>query len=155
MNVKKHTIWATLLVLTLSLAFSIPIAFAGHNNANGDNGYRGTNKPSNQLPDQSNVPPPAGLLEGLFGAPSVVDGCRTRGGNVAIIEPRLGPEPVYGGPCCKGPYLYDEGGEPVYEPNQCCNPPDIIYPDPDDWTPGNHCLCFVMRFDPWPPQLPP
>jgi hypothetical protein len=60
---KKHAILVTLLALTLSLALSIPIAFAGFNNSNGMNGYQGTNKLSNQLPIQSKVPPPAGLLE--------------------------------------------------------------------------------------------
>jgi hypothetical protein len=148
---KKHAILASLLVLTLSLMVSIPTASAGFNNSNGMNGYQGTNKRSNQLPVQSKVSPPAGLLEDLFGAPHVVDGCRAGGGDVLIFEPGLGT--VFGGPCCKGP-LYADGAEPVYEPNQCCNPPDIVYPQ-DLYTPGNHCLCFVMRFDPWPPQLPP
>jgi hypothetical protein len=149
---RKQIIVTTLIALTLTMTLSIPAVFAGFNNQNGDNGYQGTNKPSNTLPVQSNVPPPAGLLEDLFGAPRVVDGCRAGGGNITIWEEGLGQ--VDGGPCCKGPFLYLDEDDPVYAPNQCCNPPDIIFlGNPDFYTPGNHCLCFVMRM-PWPPQLP-
>jgi hypothetical protein len=149
---KQNILRLQLLIVIAIIASPISLAFAGSNNQNGENGYQGTNKNSNQLPDQSNVPPPAGLLEDLFGAPNVVDGCRAEGGDILIHEEGLGT--VYGGACCKGPFLYFDGdGNPVYEPNQCCNPPDIIYPQ-EMYTPGNHCLCFVMRFDPWPPALP-
>jgi hypothetical protein len=148
---KKKIILTTLvLILMTTLVLSIPAVFAGNKNQNGLNGYQGTNKPSNQLPEQANVPPPAGLLEDLFGAPHVVDGCRAGGGDIPIYEPALGI--VDGGPCCKGPMIEDGPGLGAYEPNQCCNPPDIVYPQ-EMYTPGNHCLCFVMRMD-WPPQFP-
>jgi hypothetical protein len=126
-------------VLFLSLVFITP-ALAGNKNQNGINGYQGTNKASSQLPAQSKVPWPAGFIENLFGLPNVVEGCRAGGGNVTIFEEGLGF--VKGGPCCKGPEI-EEG---IYAPNQCCNPPDIVYPD-SFWTPGNHCLCFMMRWD--------
>jgi len=133
-------------MLLATLALSVPAIFAGTNNANGDNGDQGTDKDSNQLPDQADVPPPAGLLEDLLLAPHVVDGCRAGGDiDIPIYEEVLGI--VTGGPCCKGPMI--EEGEPgagAYEPNQCCNPPDIIYPE-IFYTPGNHCLCFVMRWE--------
>lgn len=122
-------------VLLLSLVFITP-AVAGNKNQNGLNGSQGTNKASNQLPDQSNIPWPAGFIENLFGWPNVVEGCRAGGGNITILEEGLGL--VKGGPCCKGPKI-EEG---IYEPNQCCNPPDFIH-----YTPGNHCLCFMMRWD--------
>ena len=57
-------------ILLLNLIFIAP-ALAGNKNQNGENGYQGTNKPSNQLPEQSNVPPPAGLLEDLFRDPKL------------------------------------------------------------------------------------
>jgi hypothetical protein len=136
---------AAVLMLILLIAAPVFIAFAGSNNQNGENGYQGTNKESNQLPDQANVPSPAGLLEDLLSAPHVVDGCRAEGGDIPIYEEVLGI--VDGGPCCKGPVI--EEGEPgagAYEPNQCCNPPDIIYPE-IFYTPGNHCLCFLMRWE--------
>jgi hypothetical protein len=141
---EKHTILATFTLLTLSLAFSVPLVFAGYNNSNGINGYQGTNRASNQLPDQSNVPWPSGIVEDIFapGSPHVVEGCRAQGPTVIVSVPGLGDVP--GGPCCKGPQIT----EGLYAPNQCCNPPDIAYPNPDDWTPGNHCLCFVMRLFP-------
>jgi hypothetical protein len=140
---KKTTILMLSFMLFATLTLSVPIVFAGYSNANGDNGYQGTNKASSQLPDTSMVPPPAGILEDFFVVPNVVEGCRAGGGDITVSVPGLGP--VLGGPCCKGPEI--ETG--VYAPNQCCNPPDIIYPNPDDWTPGNHCLCFVMR-NPFP-----
>ena len=136
-------------MLSATLALSIPSIFAGTNNANGDNGYQGTNKDSNQLPDESNVPLPAGLVEDIFapGAPNVVEGCRAKGGDVMIhVGGDLGD--VLGGACCASNIIDEVTGYPL--PNQCCNPPDILY-DPADYTPGNHCLCFVMRF-PLPPN---
>jgi hypothetical protein len=108
---------SNLIVLTMIaiLALSLPVIFAGSKNANGENGDQGTNKDSNELPDQSNH------VEGL--------------GN------------VLGGACCASNHIDEDSGNPY--PNECCNPPDILY-DPEDYTPGNHCLCFVMRF-PLPP----
>jgi len=71
---KKNIVFATLVLMTMTtLALSVSLVFAGSNNQNGENGYQGTNKYSNQLPDQSKVPPPAGLLEDLFSAPHVVE----------------------------------------------------------------------------------
>jgi hypothetical protein len=136
------------LILVATLALTVPVVLAGDNNANGDNGFQGTNKESSQLPEESMVPPPAGFIEDYLGVPQVVEGCRAGGGNVAIFNPGLGK--VYGGPCCKGAFLFYENGEPVYEANQCCNPPDILYPQAL-YTPGNHCLCFVMRWVGPPP----
>lgn len=143
---KKNIVFATLVLMTMTtLALSVSLVFAGSYNQNGDNGYQGTNKYSNQLPDQSNVPPPAGVLEHLLGAPyNVTDGCRAGGGDIPIYEEGLGI--VDGGPCCKGPLIEEGPGEGYYAPNQCCNPPDIIYPQ-EMYTPGNHCLCFVMRWE--------
>jgi hypothetical protein len=145
MKSKKIVVITLSLMLFATLALSVPAIFAGTNNANDDNGYQGTNKDSNTLPDQANVPWPAGFLEDLFGAPHVVDGCRAGGGDIPIYEAGLGGT-VDGGPCCKGPMIEEGPGAGAYEPNQCCNPPDIIYPE-IYYTPGNHCLCFVMRWE--------
>ena len=138
---KKIVVFTLSLMLFTTLSLSVPAVFGGYNNANGDNGYQGTNKDSNQLPTESMVPWPAGLVEDIFapGAPYVVEGCRARGGNILVSVEGLGI--VNGGPCCKGPEIEED----LHEPNQCCNPPDIVY-EPEDYTPGNHCLCFVMRF---------
>jgi hypothetical protein len=140
---------SNLIVLTMIaiLALSLPVIFAGSKNANGENGDQGTNKDSNELPDQSNVPLPAGLVEDIFapGAPHVVEGCRAEGGDVLVHVEGLGN--VLGGACCASNHIDEDSGNPY--PNECCNPPDILY-DPEDYTPGNHCLCFVMRF-PLPP----
>lgn len=139
--------------MLITMVLSLTVVFAGNKNQNGDNGYQGTNKPSNQLPTQSNIPPPAGFLEDILGPPGtphVVEGCRAGGGDVPIYEPGLGV--VDGGPCCKGPMIEEGPYAGNYEPNQCCNPPDIIFlGDSAFYTPGNHCLCFVMRFDGSPP----
>jgi hypothetical protein len=151
---KKLIMTALVLTMMLSLALATNVVLAGNKNNNGDNGYQGTNKPSNPLPLQSNVPEPAGKLEAFLGAPvNVTDGCRAGGGDVPIYEQGLGGI-VDGGPCCKGPLIEDGQFAGAYEPNQCCNPPDIIFfGDTDFYTPGNHCLCFVMRM-PWPPPSP-
>ncbi|MHA2163135.1 MAG: hypothetical protein ACXABF_11990 [Candidatus Thorarchaeota archaeon] len=141
-----------LIVLTLiaTLVLSVPVIYAGSKNANGENGNQGTNKESNQLPDESNVPPPAGLVEDIFGdtgEPHVVEGCRAEGGDVLVhVGGILGD--VLGGACCASNIIDEDSGNPY--PNECCNPPDILY-DPEDYTPGNHCLCFVMRFELPPP----
>jgi hypothetical protein len=138
-------VFAILLMVMMTLSFSV-IVFAGQNNANGDNGYQGTNKDSSQLPAQSNVPPPAGLVEDIFapGAPYVVEGCRADGGDEMVYVGGLLGE-VLGGTCCASHMHVDESISIYPLPNQCCNPPDILY-EPEEYTPGNHCLCFVMRF---------
>jgi hypothetical protein len=133
---KKLSLLAVVL-LTMTL-LSIPsfLAFAGHNNQNGDNGSQGTGK-----------------VNGL-------DGCRPseEAGNVWIQIPGM-PIPPFttgiweGGPCCAA---YSHGpvgtfeGEPVYMPNQCCNPPD----QGPTGVPGNHCVCFMNRGWPIPNALP-
>ena len=147
-KMKKIKVIILSLMLVATLALSVPAIFAVTNNANGNKGKQGTDKDSNELPDQANVPPPAGKLEDLFGAPHVVDGCRAGGGDIPVYEEGLGI--VNGGPCCKGPMIEEGPGAGAYAPNQCCNPPDIMYPE-GPRTPGNHCLCFVMRFDELPP----
>jgi hypothetical protein len=134
---------AVVLMLVLLIATPSFIAFAGYNNRNGDNGGQGTNKDSSELPDESNVPPPAGTVEDWFGAPHVVEGCRADGGDEMVyVGGDLGE--ALGGTCCASNMYVEESIYPL--PNQCCNPPDIIY-EPDEYTPGNHCLCFVMRMD--------
>jgi hypothetical protein len=92
-------------VLLLSLLLITP-ALAGNKNQNGEHGYYGINKPSNQLPTQSKVPFPAGFIETLFGAPKVIEGCRAGGGDILVFEEGL--REVLGGPCCKGPEI-EEG----------------------------------------------
>ncbi len=141
---KSNAVYLMLILLIAAPSF---IAFAGNKNQNGDNGDQGTNKDSSELPDQSNVPPPAGLVEDILapGEPYVVEGCRAEGGDVMVHVPGLGN--VLGGACCAS-NIIDEGTGYPY-PNQCCNPPDSLY-ETEDYTPGNHCLCFVMRF-PLPP----
>jgi len=141
---KKIIVITLSLMLFVTLALSVPLVFAGSNNNNLPNGFQGTNKASNQLPSQSSVPWPAGLVEDIFApeAPYVVEGCRA-GGEDALIHVGGILGNVLGAKCCASNMIDTGSGLPL--PNQCCNPPDILY-DPADYTPGNHCLCFVMRF---------
>jgi hypothetical protein len=78
-KMKKMVVLTLSLMLFAILVLSVPVVFAGCNNANGENGFQGTNKDSSQLPDQSSVPWPAGLVElilGLPNTPNVVERCR-------------------------------------------------------------------------------
>ena len=140
---KSNAVFLMLIILIAAPSF---IAFAGNKNQNGDNGDQGTNKDSSQLPDESNVPFPAGVVEDMMGDPHVVEGCRANGGDEIIYVgfiPDILFDETLGGTCCASNYV-DESVSPYPWPNECCNPPDILYP-PETYTPGNHCLCFVMR----------
>lgn len=155
---KKRVCLTALIVLTITVfALSPSVVFAGFNNRNGANGAHGTGKWSQPLPVPSNVPFPAGWLEELFGTilgvviPSVVDGCRAYGGSTAVLlgdvnpfttPPTPGPWVVEGKACCASHIEAGatDGETTYYEPNQCCNPPDLG----GHLTPGNHCLCFVL-----------
>jgi hypothetical protein len=125
------------LVIALLVTNSV-LVFAGHNNANGNNGQSAENG---------------------TGQVNHLDGCRpdVQSGNVWIFIPSPLPpgwSNVWeGGPCCAaystGAVGY-ENGDPVYLPNQCCNPPD----EGDAGVPGNHCVCFMNRGWPIPNALP-
>ncbi len=120
---KKYVLLTTMMfLLATTMMLSIPVAFAGNKNQNGTNGTQGTM-----------------IMNGK-------DGCRPdmQAGSVWVqVVPPFVDGPWKGGPCCAdrangpiGEYL----GEPLYETNQCCNPPDDI-----NLQPGNHCLCFHLR----------
>jgi hypothetical protein len=113
---------AVLLIMSVST-----MVFAGSSNQNGTNGKsfeRGTGRTTEQN-------------EG-FG----YDGCQAWGGDYETFIPGEGI--WLGGPCCPSNVLANTI-VPVWPavplPNQCCNPPDFIHAQP-----GNHCLCFQMRF---------
>lgn len=75
-----------------------------------------------------------------------MDGCRipARAGNVNIlIPPPFGPEVLEGGPCCASNTYLTIGPFSGYLPNDCCNPPEFLF---GIAVPGNHCLCFELRF---------
>jgi hypothetical protein len=138
---RKNISYLIVLTLIVTLLISVPVIFAGTKNANGENGDQGTNKDSNELPSQSRVPYPAwDVLEddGDAHYGDYVEGCRAEGGDVTVFVPNFGV--IDGGPCCKGPEI----SEGLYAPNQCCIPPDFIG---EPAFPGNHCLCFLMRWD--------
>ena len=133
---KQIIVTAFLLITTLmmTLTLSLPIAFAVNNPHIPSN--QGTSKPSNALPAQSKVPwPVLDLDTDEYG--DFVEGCRARGGDVAVSIP--GVATWWGGPCCASNM---EAGPKVYLPNQCCNPPDFVG---EPAVPGNHCLCFEIR----------
>lgn len=118
---KKKIVTYAAPILLLTLAISVGTVFAGSQNQNGENGTQGTAKVND------------------------MDGCRPdvqAGSGYIRIFP--GPGGLWeGGPCCAahstGPVEY-VNGNPVYESNECCNPPDSVNPQP-----GNHCECFHLR----------
>jgi hypothetical protein len=135
---KKTSSKALIITLILLLMLPTALAFAGNKNQNteenGKSVERGTGK-----------------TNGL-------DGCRpgTMAPNVWIFIPSDLPpgwsHTWQGALCCAarslGIHDYFEN-EPVYYPNQCCNPPDT-----EGGVPGNHCLCFMNRGYPIPNALP-
>jgi len=142
-EMRKKTIVVTLLILISILAIPSIITYAGNNNNNDENGKsaeRGTGKVNHK------------------------DRCRpdVQAGNVWIHIPESIPLPGWitsrdweGAPCCAhraGGSVSNIGGDPVYLPNQCCNPPD----EGPFGVPGNHCLCFMLRGYPVPKAgIPP
>jgi len=92
------------------------------------------------------VPWPAGIVEDeLTGTPYVVEGCRAGGEDTMVFVGALGN--VLGAKCCASNVYVDPAISIYPLPNQCCNPPDPLYPQ-TEYTPGNHCLCFAMRMFP-------
>jgi hypothetical protein len=119
---KKHVLLTTMmLLLATTMVLSIPVAFAGDKNQNGDHGTQGTMIANDK------------------------EGCRpdVQAGSVWVqVVPPFVDGPWEGGPCCAA---RSEGyemvnGYQVWEPNQCCNPPDDVR-----LQPGNHCECFHLR----------
>jgi hypothetical protein len=82
------------------------------------------------------------------------DGCRpdVMSGNYWVYmpdPPPWAPHEWEGGPCCPSNELATDYGSELPLPNQCCNPPDYVHPQP-----GNHCECFHLRGYPPPPPAP-
>ncbi len=134
---KRLVVVTTMLLLAASIAYSITGVQAVYNPNIPIN--QGTARSSNPLPDQAKIPLPAGLLVFLgYETDEYVEGCRAwGGGTIPVYVEGQGVWP--GGPCC--PSNIESPVPDVSYPNQCCNAPDFT----EELTPGNHCLCFVLR----------
>ena len=127
------------MIIALTLTMMTNVVFAGHNNQNTvDNGKsveRGTGK-YNEL-DGCNPD---------INAPNVwID--------IGFVPPPITTSIWQGAPCCAhraGGSIDVFEGEPVWMPNQCCNPPYYT----GEFVPGNHCRCFENRGWPDPNALP-
>jgi hypothetical protein len=123
---KKMLFVAGIVVILMTL--SAGIVLAGDRNSNGPHGSHGT-----------------GIENGK-------EGCRAGGGDYYVYVPTDLPpgwsNEWLGGPCCPSNISSGVGNDyPL--PNQCCNPPDDVHPQP-----GNHCECFEMRGYPIPNAIP-
>jgi hypothetical protein len=116
---KKIMVLTLSLMLVVTLAFSTSIVLAAHN----------PRIPQNQGTTIYNE----------------LDGCRPNANADGSVWIQIPGGPVWlGGPCCAAygqGSVGDVAGEPVYMPNQCCNPPYFT----GTFVPGNHCECFELR----------
>jgi hypothetical protein len=119
----KRMLLTMLMLLTIAtVAFATPLAFAGRNNQNGDNGKsleRGTGKVNEQEGCRPDEQSGSYTIDMAFSSEerAFIDGL------LASLELQLTTEYWAGGPCCPSNQYDSTSGLPL--PNQCCNPPDM------------------------------